>query len=236
MSFSLKQIVPWGRSFEEYVAMFSLSREDLGQRIVGCGDGPAAFNARLTRRGGRVLSVDPLYCFSADDVHRRIRETYADVMTQTRENRHEFIWKSIASVEELGRIRLAAMEEFLSDFPPGKAQGRYVAGALPGLPFADGEFEMALCSHLLFLYSEHLSEEFHVASIMELCRIASEVRIFPLLEMGSTVSRHLDGVTRILRDRGYAVAVVPVDYEFQRGGNRMMLVRNNGPASQGKQR
>jgi hypothetical protein len=232
MSFSLKQIVPWGRSFDEYVAMFALSREDLGKRIVGCGDGPAAFNARLGRRGGRVVSVDPLYRFSADDIRQRIRETYADVLAQTRENRHEFIWTSIASVEELGRLRLAAMEEFLSDFPRGKAQGRYVEGELPALPFADGEFEVALCSHLLFLYSEQLSEEFHVASILELCSIAAEVRIFPLLEMGSKTSRHLDAVIRILSARGYAATVVSVDYEFQRGGNQMLVV---GPASQGKQ-
>ena len=44
MSFSLKQIVPWGRSFAEYVAMFALSGDDLGKRILGCGDGPAAFD------------------------------------------------------------------------------------------------------------------------------------------------------------------------------------------------
>ncbi|MEJ2659998.1 MAG: hypothetical protein P8Z73_04665 [Desulfobacteraceae bacterium] len=152
MSFSLKQIVPWGRSFAEYVAMFALSGEDLGKRILGCSDGPAAFNARLTSRGGRVLSVDPIYRFAADDIRRRIHETYGDVMAQARKNAHEFIWTNIASVDELGRIRMAAMEEFLSDFTRGKAQGRYVDGKLPHLPFADREFDIAVCSHLLFLY------------------------------------------------------------------------------------
>lgn len=45
-------------------------------------------------------------------------------------------------------------------------------------------FDLAVCSHLLFLYSEHLSEDFHVESIKELCRVAGEARIFPLLELG----------------------------------------------------
>lgn len=229
MSFSLKHIVPWGRSFAEYVAMFALSDEDLGTRILGCGDGPAAFNARLSSRGGRVLSVDPLYRFSADDVRRRIRVTYADVMAQAIENQHEFTWTSIPSVDELGRIRMAAMEEFLCDFPEGKAQGRYVDEELPHLSFADGAFDIAVCSHLLFLYSEQLSEDFHVASIRELCRVATEVRIFPLLELGSKTSRHLKAVTRILPEKGYDVSVVTVDYEFQRGGNRMMIVRGRHP-------
>lgn len=225
MSFSLKQIVPWGRSFDEYVAMFALTGEDLGKRILGCGDGPAAFNARLTGRGGRVLSVDPIYRFTADDIRRRIQETYTDVMAQTRQNAHEFVWTTIATVDELGRIRMAAMEEFLRDYTQGKAQGRYVDGELPHLPFADGEFEIAVCSHLLFLYSEQLSADFHVAAIQELCRVATEVRIFPLLELGSKESRHLNAVVRYLSETAYDVAVVPVAYEFQRGGNRMMVAR-----------
>ncbi len=231
MSFSLKQIVPWGRSFAEYVAMFAMSGDDLGKRILGCGDGPAAFNARLTKRGGRVSSVDPIYRFTADDIRRRIHETHADVMAQTRRNAHEFIWTDIASVEDLGRIRMAAMEEFLRDFTMGKAQGRYVDGELPRLPFDDGEFDIALCSHLLFLYSEQLSEDFHIASIRELCRVAAEVRIFPLLELGSIVSRHLDAVQRYLSDKAYDVAMVPVAYEFQRGGNRMLVARKSVAAA-----
>jgi hypothetical protein len=227
MSFSLKEIVPWGRSFDEYVAMFSLSCEDLDKRILGCGDGPAAFNARLTSRGGRVVSADPLYRFTADDIHQRIHETYPDVMAQTRKNRHEFIWASISSVEELGRIRMTAMEEFLADFPRGREQGRYVDAKLPRLPFSDEEFDMAVCSHLLFLYSEQLSADFHAASIRELCRVATEARIFPLLELGSEKSRHLKAVTRILSEAGCSVAVETVAYEFQRGGNQMMRVECN---------
>ncbi len=152
--FTLENVVPWGRSLDEYIAMFALSDADLQKRILGCGDGPASFNALLTRQGGRILSVDPLYRFSGEDVRRRIKETYADVMKQTRKNMHEFIWKSIRTVDELGRIRMSAMEEFLSDYPQGLEQGRYVDGALPQLPFAVGEFDIAVCSHLLFLHSE----------------------------------------------------------------------------------
>ena len=37
--FTLEQVVPWGRSFEEYRAMFALSDADLEGRVLGCGDG-----------------------------------------------------------------------------------------------------------------------------------------------------------------------------------------------------
>ena len=225
MSFTLENVVPWGRSFDEYVAMFALSDADLRGRILGCGDGPASFNASLARRGGRVVSVDPLYLFSAEDVRNRIRQTYDNVMEQTWKNSHEFVWTSIKTVDELGQVRMAAMEEFLLDYPLGMEQGRYVVGELPYLPFADRRFDLAVCSHLLFLYSKQLSADFHLESIQELCRVAGEVRIFPLLELGARTSRHLQTVSAGLSAQAYAVTIIPVSYEFQRGGNQMMRVK-----------
>jgi hypothetical protein len=225
MPFSLKDVVPWGRSFDEYTAMFALSAADLEGRILGCGDGPAAFNAGLTRRGGRVVSVDPIYRFSAEEIRRRIEETYDDVMAEARRNQRDFVWRHIASPEELGRKRMAAMEEFLADYPDGRAEGRYVPGALPALPFSDGSFDLALSSHYLFLYSKFLPLDFHVASIGELCRVARETRLFPLLEFGSRKSRHLEGVVDALRGNGIVGTIETVPYEFQRGGNEMLRVR-----------
>ena len=227
MSFTLSQVVPWGRSFEEYVAMFALTNVDLRSRILGCGDGPASFNAVLTSRGGRIVSVDPLYRFSQDDIRERIRRTYTEVLEQTRKNAHEFVWTSIKSVDELGRLRMAAMEEFLLDYPQGVVEKRYVDGELPRLPLPDRSFDLAVCSHLLFLYSEHLSEDFHVESIKELCRVAGEARIFPLLELGSKKSRHVPAVITCLTAAGYAVLIETVPYEFQRGGNQMMRVKSS---------
>jgi ubiquinone/menaquinone biosynthesis C-methylase UbiE len=55
-----------------------------------------------------------------------------------------------------------------------------VAAALPDLPFADGSFAVALCSHLLFCYPQ-LGRGFHQAALEELTRVAREVRVFPLL-------------------------------------------------------
>jgi len=224
MPFTLDQVVPWGRSYDEYVAMFALSERDLGGRILGCGDGPAAFNSVLTKRGGRVISADPAYQFSADEIRERIAATYPVVMEETRRNRHEFVWRNFASIAELGRVRMAAMEEFLADYPAGRRGGRYLAAGLPILPFGDREFALALCSHFLFLYSEHLSEEFHLRSIAELCRVAREARIFPLLELGAVKSRHLDPVLARLAAEGFEARIETVPYEFQRGGDRMLSV------------
>jgi hypothetical protein len=224
MTFTLDNVVPWGRSFDEYVAMFALSENDLTKRFLGCCDGPASFNCTMTRRGGHVVSVDPIYRFSEDEIRKRIDESYEVIIEQARKNKDEFVWRNITSIEELGEVRMAAMNDFLSDYAAGLREGRYIDASLPVLPFKDGESDIALCSHFLFLYSEHLSEDFHVQSIEELCRVASEARIFPLLELGARRSRHLDTVLKRLEKAGLVVTVEKVDYEFQKGGNEMLRI------------
>lgn len=54
MTIIYPSIKPWGRSFEEYVRMFSLTPADLKRKILGCGEGPASFNAELAERGGKL--------------------------------------------------------------------------------------------------------------------------------------------------------------------------------------
>jgi SAM-dependent methyltransferase len=224
MTFTLDTVVPWGRSYEEYVSMFGLTEADLGLRILGCGDGPAAFNAALTGRGGRIVSLDPVYAFDADQIRGRIAETCETVLTQLRRNRDDFVWGVIPSVEALGSLRMAAMETFLADFDAGKRAGRYMPGELPSLPFADGEFDLALSSHFLFLYSDLLSARFHLEALREMLRVACEVRVFPLVTLANEKSPHLGFVTEQLASLGYGAEVRKVSYEFQRGGNEMLVI------------
>ncbi len=223
--FTLDQVVPWDRSYEEYTSMFSLTATDMVGRILGCGDGPASFNAEATRRGKTVVSCDPIYTFSSSDIEARIATTYEQVIDQTRQNQDEFVWEYITSVEELGQVRMAAMEAFLDDYPVGSAEGRYLSMALPSLQFPDGDFNLALCSHLLFLYSRQLDEAFHHSSLLELCRVAKEVRVFPLLEMGGALSPHLNGSVEMLRAAGHRVSITRVNYEFQRGAFEMLRIQ-----------
>jgi hypothetical protein len=224
--FALKHVVPWGRSLSEYRRMFALSDEDLGCRILGCADGPASFIAELTALGGEAVSCDPIYRFTADEIGQRIDDMYPTIIEETRRNACEFLWNTdIPDIEALGCLRLISMQRFLADYRAGKAAGRYVEAELPTLPFEDDAFDLAVCSHFLFLYSDLFSEDFHVESIQELCRVSREVRLFPLLELGSVPSRHAEGVAARLQDNGYHVSINQVSYEFQRGGNQMMRIK-----------
>jgi SAM-dependent methyltransferase len=204
--------------------MFALTPQDLRGRILDCGAGPASFNAEATAAGHRISSCDPLYRFSAADIRRRVEETSETLLAAVREHSERFVWRDIESPEKLGELRLAAMDRFLQDLPAGLEEGRYRDDALPRLHFGDGDFDLALCSHLLFLYSDTLSLEFHVASIREMCRVAGEARVFPLLGAYGEPSAHLVPAIGRLRDLGYAVQRRRVPYEFLRGANEMLTV------------
>ena len=193
--FTLDEVVPWGRSFDEYRRMFALCDADLQRSVLGCADGPSSFNAEATRRGAKVISADPLYRFANAEIRERIEATSEQILEQTRRNVDEFVWDTIRSIDELGAVRMEAMRSFLEDFESGKRQGRYVDAELPTLSFPDASFDLALCSHFLFLYTEQLTAAFHQAAIRELCRVAAEVRIFPLLALGGRL-RHMSHRSR----------------------------------------
>jgi hypothetical protein len=229
----LDEVIPWGRSFEEYRRMFALSEGNLAGTVLGCGDGPASFNAEATALGHRVVSCDPIYAFSAGDIERQVTACYDTVISQLKQEMDGFVWTYFRDPDHLGECRLAAMRRFLADFEQGKGQRRYVTASLPELPFKDRQFSLALVSHFLFLYSEQFDLDFHIAAFEDLLRVAGEVRVFPLLGLDSRGSPHVGPIRDHLTRAGFEVEVAAVEYEFQRAedhaGNRMMRVRR-GPA------
>lgn len=227
MTIRYESIVPWGRSFEEYVAMFNLNESDLDKYILGCGDGPASFNCIMKQMGKKIISIDPIYQLTKDEISKRIDETYQNVINQTKQNLDKFIWTKIKDIEELGKIRMMAMGKFLEDYDVGKAEKRYIVAELPNLPFEDDQFDLSLSSHFLFLYSNNLSLEFHIQSINEMLRVSKEVRIFPLLDVYGKRSPYVDAVIGRFIEIGYDVEEVKVDYEFQKGGNAMLKIIKN---------
>lgn len=225
MPFSLDDVVPWGRNFNEYAAMFALDERDLRKRIIACADGPASFNAQATERGYHVVSCDPLYGFDAAAIRERVDAIYDLVVDGMRQNIDEFNWTAaFPTPDAVGATRMAAMRRYLDDYPAGKDAGRYIEASLPALPFDDGAFELALCSHFLFLYSDQFDVAFHAAAIREMIRVAGEVRVFPLVGLGGIPSPHVETVIAGLRSDGFYATQVQVNYEFVIGANQMLIV------------
>lgn len=215
----------WGRNLSEYRGMFALRDVDLEKNILGCSDGPASFNAEMTVKGYSVTSLDPIYAMTSSEIEARVNETWQEILEQVNNHIDMFVWKQFKSPDELGKARLSAMRQFLADIEHGKEEGRYIEGSLPELLFDDKQFDLALCSNFLFLYDEHFSDDFHIEAVRELCRVANEVRIFPIHGLQNTLAKQLAPVEDALRADGWSVERVRVDYEFRHGSNQMLRLR-----------
>jgi SAM-dependent methyltransferase len=215
------------RSFDEYRAMFDLAASDLDGQVLDCPGGAASFTAEAGARGVSVTAVDPLYALPPAELAARARRDARRGHDFLRDPARawRFVWTFFASPEDHLAQRTRAAELFARDL--ARHPDRYRPGELPHLPFPDRSFDLVLSSHLLFTYGERLDRVFHVAALRELCRVARrEVRVFPLL-LHTTGAPYpeLDPVRRNLELSDVDTEVRGVGYEFQRGGDRMLVLR-----------
>lgn len=208
------------RSFEEYVAFFGLDDRALDGRILDCCAGASGFAAEVAARGGRVTALDPAYADSPALLEQAAQaRAGGDALIDS--NDHRFVWEWYGSQERRRTLRESAMDAFSADFE--QSPHRYVPGHLPELPLADDTFDLALCSHLLFTWSDVLDQQWHERALRELLRVATEVRVFPLVLKGTGAPvPFLPSLIDALRGDGHTVEVVPVPYEFQVDANHML--------------
>ncbi len=119
MSANLDQIVPWGRSYNEYCRMFNLSAQDLSGGVLDCGGGPAGFTAELSTRGQRAVSVDPIYQYSGPEILARFEATAEPMLSWVRATPDHWIWSYHRDPDDLLANRRAALERFLADYECG---------------------------------------------------------------------------------------------------------------------
>jgi len=92
------------------------------------------------------------------------------------------------------------------------------------LPFADFAFDLALCPDYLFTDADNQNLDFHLQQIVELARVAKEVRIFPLSDSKGRPSPLLGPVLLGLQLDNYGIEVCDVTTSLHSKGNAMLRV------------
>lgn len=212
------------RSFDEYVAMFALTDADLARDVLDCPGGAASFVAEARDRGVSVVAVDPIYAAPADWLAEHAVDEAVRGNRHTASSLDSFAWTFFADITDHLDRRTRAARAFGDDLRSRPSS--YVAGRLPLLPFRDASFDLVLSSHLLFMYADRLDADFHVAAACEMARVARrEVRVFPLIsDPGIDTSSLVTAVRDAAADRGYSTAIRPSPYEFQKGGDEMLVI------------
>jgi len=218
-------IIVTARPFDEYVAMFDLADEDLlTGPVLDCPAGASGFAAGARALGAEVTAVDPEYHVPHHDLMLRARRDTEFGNRYVRDTAETYAWGFFRGVDDHLARRMAALDAFDAD--RRAHPDRYIAGALPDLPFGDGAFRLAVSSHLLFVYPDHFGYDDHLRCIRELMRVVThEVRIFPLVDTTTAPWPHLDRLRGDLDADGVASEVRRVSYEFIRRGDEMLVLR-----------
>ncbi|WP_456278782.1 SAM-dependent methyltransferase [Bacillus sp. AK128] len=221
----LERIIFIGRTFEEYLEMFSLSEEELqGKKILDCPAGACSFTAVGNKLGLDVTACDIAYYHSGEVLKNKGLQDIEHAMEHIQKARRNYKWDYFKDIDSLRNHRLSALLNCASDMR--ESSERYVPVTLPLLPFKNEEFDILLSAHFLFMYADRLDYQFHIETLNELMRVTKEeVRIFPLVDLEGKRYNHLDSIISYLIDNGCKIEEVRVPYEFQKNANSMLKIK-----------
>ena len=212
------------RSFDEYRAMFALTEADLRGRVLDCPGGGSSFTATARAHGTAAYAVDPVYATPPQQLVARLDAELTRGSAWATANAERYVWDHFGDPAGHARLRADSAAAFARDLLDDP--GHHLAAALPDLPFPDGRFDLVLSSHLLFTYADRLDAAFHVAALLELARVGTEVRVYPLVDQaGRPLPELLSRVLPALTAAGVQASVEEVGYEFQRGARTMLRLR-----------
>lgn len=219
-----KDLLLSGHDLLDYTHMFNLTDQDLTQKVITLASGFDSFNAEMHAFGTEVISCARNYHLSYEEMCALVAHNLKRMHDHLEERQEQYLFDPQASLKKVRDKWQRASIRFLNDYAKGKEEGRYRADVLPNLAFDDNAFDLALSSHFLFAHPE-LSLGSQIKFIMEMARVAKEIRIFPLSNSYGDISPELGPVMLALQEEHYAVEIRQVDYEFQRGSNAMLRVQ-----------
>ncbi|GAE29343.1 SAM-dependent methyltransferase [Halalkalibacter hemicellulosilyticus] len=221
----LDRIIFIGRTYKEYLNMFSLSEEKLqGKKILDCPAGACSFTAVGNKSGLNVTACDIAYYHSGEDLKNKGLQDMEHAMEHMEKSKINYKWDYFDDLEGLRNHRLSALQDCVNDIM--NSSERYIPVTLPSLPFKDEEFDILLSAHFLFMYADRLDERFHIETLNELLRVTKdEIRIFPLVDLKGKRYEQLDKIISYLIAKGCTVEEIKVPYEFQTNANSMLKVK-----------
>ena len=215
--------VLWGHHLDEYRAMFDLSEQDLGLKLLEFAAGPSAVNSEWQQLGLTAVSCDPWFEWNPEALAKHVAAaTEARIVTlEASASLYDFSgYGDLAGFIASRRLGQAA---FFADYPRGRDEKRYLPVRGESLPFAEFEFDLALSPYYFLSPCHQPSLEKQLTWLTELARVAKEVRIYPLEDEGQ-LSEQLGPILLSLQQANLGVEVRHVSDPLRSKGNAMLRV------------
>lgn len=212
----------WVYDFSDYQQMFDLTPVDLSKSLFNFPAGISSFNAQATQQGLRVASGDPAYALSEAEMRVYAERVFQKNVARLKASPDCLKEATEATIQRVIEVWKKTEVSFLGDYVQGQSENRYQVSKLPRLSYQTHQFDLALCADFIFYHSSSTQEI--AASVKELCRIAAEVRIFPLLDEQGKTSDELGPLMLFLQQNNFGVEVREVPYKTLRGSNAMLRI------------
>ncbi len=222
--FKLRSVAFFGRTLAEYLEMFALDLDELrGRRILDVASGPGSFVAEALAVGLDVTGCDPIYAQDTAMITAQGKRDIDACREQIRRNPGVLVYEDI---EKFYAEKYSALERFAADFRHRSGESRYLAGALPVLPFEDGSFDLVLSANFLMVYApladggmhdgDGFGLAFHSRAFRELARVTRrELRVPGMHTWSQPPKQHpyCEPLMAELEALGFAVELVPSHYD-----------------------
>jgi hypothetical protein len=214
----------WGLSYDNIVAMMKLSATDLQKKIVNCMGVPSSFTAIALKNQQDVITCSDIYGSAKADIKKRAAKAVQQAISFIESNPDRFSASAIDTPKAYEKFLQENLKIFFEHYDKAFADHCYSSESLPDIAFADNEFDLAICHHFLFISDKNFTVDFQIAAIKALCRIASEARIYPLLDPQGKRPVELDEIIKTLEQQGYLCRFESVDYKLEKGGDTLLKV------------
>jgi hypothetical protein len=198
----LDRVALLGRTFEEYRRYFVLEPRELNEKtVLDVAGGVSSFCAEANNLGIRVTAFDPIYSLPREKIRERsdpdLESVYRTIgLVPT------YSWGFYKNPDYMRTLRERASAIFFSDFQSHPQH--YVAGELPRLPFADGEFDL-----------DRFDYEFHRDSILEIMRVTrGEARFYPTVTFEAQPSEYIPMLHSDAALQALEFTEIETDFEF----------------------
>ena len=222
--FKLRSVAFFGRTLAEYLQMFALHLDELrGRKILDVASGPGSFVAEARALGLDVTGCDPMYAHDAASITAQGTRDIDACREQIRKNPGILVYEDI---DHFYAEKYRALEKFAADFRHRSGERRYIAGALPELPFDDQAFDVVLSANFLMIYApladggmhdgNEFGLDFHRRAFRELARVTRrELRVPGMHTWTQPPQPHpyCQPAVAELEGLGFEVALAPSDYD-----------------------
>lgn len=213
----------WAHSFQHYLLMFDLKESELEEGIVDVASGASSFAAELRARAYHAVSIDPIYKLTAKEMPDFIEKMLLKLGKRLEKQKITFVWAQTNDLSELMGKQRGIADVFLKDYLQRHAALYYIPQALPTIQLKK-KYGLALCANFLFDGPFEDDFTFQVEALKNMCSIAKEARIFPLINSAGQNATHLAPLMAALQAQGYGIEIREVPFLLQDNANAMLRV------------